>query len=91
MACRVLPEHLAVMDVTEPKEIRAAGERLGHRDHLVQKERKGIRESLEPRTPPAKKDSKGRKVRAELSFPRTRTGKNAPRKRLTTKTQVWSR
>ena len=95
MACRVPLEHLAVMDVTESKEIRAARERLGPRDQLVQKERKEIRESLEPRAPQAKKDSEGRKVRVELqdllSFPRTWTGKNAPGKRLTAKTQEWSR
>ena len=35
MACRVPLGHLAVMDVTEPKETRAAGERLVLRDHLV--------------------------------------------------------
>ena len=35
MACRDPPGHLAVMDVTEPKETRAAQERLGPRDQLV--------------------------------------------------------
>ena len=69
--------------------------RLGPRDKLVQKERKEIRESLEPRVPPAKKDSEGKKVRVEvqgrLSFPRTWTGKNAPGKSRTAKTQEWSR
>ena len=95
MACRVPLGRLAVMDVTEPKEIRATRERLGPRGQLVQKERKDIKESLEPRVPPAKKDSEERKVRVELqdrlSFPRTWTGKNAPGKRVITKTQVWSR
>jgi len=75
MACRVPLGHLAVMDVTEPRATRAARERLGPRDQLAQKERKEIRESLEPRALPAKKDSEGRKVRVEtqdhLSFPRT--------------------
>ena len=75
MACRVPLGHLAVMDVTESKEIRAARERLDPRDQLVQKERKEIGESLGPRAPPAKKDSEGRKVRVELqdrlSFLRT--------------------
>ena len=66
MACRVPLGHLAVMDVTEPKETKAARERLGPRDQLAEKERKEIRESLEPRVPPAKKDSEGRKVRVEL-------------------------
>ena len=47
MACWVPLGHPAVMDVTEPKEIRAARERLGPRDQL-QKERKKIRESLGP-------------------------------------------
>ena len=75
MVCRVPLGHLAVMDVTEPKGIKVALERLGLRDQLVQKERKEIREGLEPRAPPAKKDSEGRKVRVELqdllSFSRT--------------------
>jgi len=75
MACRVPLGYLAVMDVTEPKENRADRGRLGPKDHLVQKERKEIRESLEPRAPPGKRDSEGRKVRVELqdrlSFPRT--------------------
>ena len=62
MACLVPPGHLAVMDVTEPKEIRAARERLVLRDHRVQKERKEIKESLEPRVPPAKKDSEERRL-----------------------------
>ena len=61
MACRVPLGHLAVMDVTEPKEIRAAREKLGPRGQLVQKERKEIKESLEPRAPLAKKDSEGQK------------------------------
>ena len=73
--CHMAMEHLVVMDVTEPKETRAARERLDPRDHLVHEERKEIRESLEPRAPPAKKDSEGRKVSVELqdhlSFPRT--------------------
>jgi len=59
MACRVPLEHLAVMDVTERKETRAARGRLGPRDHPVQKERKEIKESLEPRAPPDKRDSEG--------------------------------
>ena len=75
MACRVPLGHLAEMDVTEPKEIRAARERLGPRDQLVQKERKEIRGRLERRVPPAQKDSEGRRVRVELqdhlSFPLT--------------------
>ena len=75
MAYRVPLGHLAVMDVTEPKETRATRERLGPRDQLVQKERKEISESLEPRVPLAKKDSAGKKARVELqdrlSFPRT--------------------
>jgi len=75
MACLAPLGHLAVMDVTEPKETRAARERLDPRDQLVQKERKEIRESLEPRVPRAKKDSEERKVRLELqdhlSFSRT--------------------
>ena len=75
MVCPVPQGHLAVMDVTEPKETRATRERLGPRDQLVRKERKEIRERLEPRAPPAKKDSEGRKVRVELqdrlSFLRT--------------------
>jgi len=75
MACRVPLGHLAVMDVTESKETRAARERLDFRDQLAQKERKEIRESLEPRAPQGKRDSEGRKVRVEfqdrLSFPRT--------------------
>jgi len=75
MACRAPLGHLAVMDVTEPKETRAARGRLGPRDQLVQKERKEIRESLEPTAPPGKRDSEGRKVRVEfqnrLGFPRT--------------------
>jgi len=57
MACLVTMEHLAVMDATEPKETRAARERLGPRDQ---------RESLELRAPPAKKDSEERKARMEL-------------------------
>jgi len=65
MACRVPLGHLGVMDVTEPKETRAARERLGPKDHLVQKERKEIRESLDPKAPPAKRDSEGRKVKVE--------------------------
>jgi len=75
LACRVPLGHLAVMDVTEPKDTRATRERLGPRDQLVHKERKEKRERLEPRASPAKKDSEGRKVRVELqgrlSFPRT--------------------
>jgi len=63
MACLVTMEHLAVMDATEPKETRAARERLGPRDHPVQTEQ---RESLELRAPPAKKDSEERKARMEL-------------------------
>jgi len=69
MACRVPLGHLAVMDVTEPKETRAARGGLGPREHPVRKERKEIKESLELR------DSEARKVRVELqdrlSFPRT--------------------
>ena len=65
MACRVLLEHLAVMDVTEPKETRVAQERLGPGEKLVEKERKGIREILEPRVPPAKKGNEGEKARVE--------------------------
>ena len=61
-----MASHLAVMDVAEPKETRAARERLVLKDQLVQKERKEIRESLERRAPPAKEDSEGRKVRVEL-------------------------
>ena len=75
MECRVPLGHLTVMGVTDSKEIRAAREKLGPRDQLVQKERKEIRESLEPMALLAKKDSEGRKVRVELqdrlSFPRT--------------------
>ena len=75
MACRVPLGHLAVMDVTEPKEIRAARAKLVPRDQLVQKKRKEIKEGLDTRAPPAKKDSEGRKVRVELqdrhSFLRT--------------------
>jgi len=66
MACRVPLGHLAVMDVTEPKETRAARENLGPRDQLVQKERKETKESPEPRAQSVKKDSEGRKVRVEL-------------------------
>ena len=66
MVCPVPQGLLAVMDVTEPKETRATREGLCPRDQLVQKERKEIRERLEPRAPPAKKDSEGRKVRVEL-------------------------
>ena len=55
-----------MIDVTEPKEIRAARERLDPRDQLVQKERKEIRERLERRAPPAQKDSEGRRVTVEL-------------------------
>jgi len=66
LAFRVPLGHLAVMDVTEPKETRAARERLDPRDQLAQKEREEIRESLETRAPPARKDSEGRKVRVEL-------------------------
>ena len=40
MACRDLLGHLAVMDVTEPKENCAARGRLDPMDHLVLKERK---------------------------------------------------
>ena len=64
--CRVPLGHLAVIDVTEPKEIRAARERLDPRDQLVQKERKEIRERVKRRVPPAKKDSEERRVRVEL-------------------------
>ena len=75
MACRVPLGHLAVMDVTEPKEIRVPRERLDPRGQLAQKERKEIKESLEPRASPAKKDSEERKVTVELqdrlSFHRT--------------------
>jgi len=75
MACRVPLGHLAVMDVTEPKETRAARAGLGPKDHPVRKERKEIKESLELRAPPAKRDSEGRKVRValqdRLSFPPT--------------------
>ena len=63
---------LVVMDVTEPKENRATGERLDPRDHLVLRDRK---EKLGSRVPPAKKEREGRKARVEtqewLSFPRT--------------------
>ena len=37
MACLATMEHLAVMDVTEPKENEAARERLGPGDHMVEK------------------------------------------------------
>ena len=50
-----------MMDVTEPKETRAARERLGPGDQLVQTERKDKRENLEPRAPPAKKRQRGEK------------------------------
>ena len=60
--CRVPLGHLAVIDVTEPKEIRAARERLDPRDQLVQKERKEIRERVKRRVPPAKKDSEERRL-----------------------------
>ena len=66
MACRDLPGHLAVMDVTEPKETWAARGRLDPRDHLVLKERKDRREKLGSGVPPAKKDSKGTKATVEL-------------------------
>ena len=95
MACLVTMEHLAVMDVTDPKENGAGREGRGFGDQRVQTERRERRESLELRAPPAKKDSEGRGVRVELqnhlNFPRTWTGKNAPGKRKTTKAQVWSR
>jgi len=66
MACRVLREHLVVMDVTEPKETWAARGRLDPRDHLVLKERKEQRENLGSSVPPAKRESKGTKARVIL-------------------------
>ena len=63
MECRDLLGHLAVMDVTEPKETWAARGRLDPRDHLVLKERKEI---LGSRVPPAIKESEGTKVTVEL-------------------------
>ena len=59
MACRVPLGHLVVIDVTEPKETRAARERLVLKDQLVQKERKEIRESLERRPPRPKRTARG--------------------------------
>ena len=66
MECRDLPGHLAVMDLTEPKETWAARGRLDPRDHLVLKERKEQKENLESRVPPGKKESEGTKARVEL-------------------------
>ena len=66
MACRDLLGHLAVMDVTEPKETWAARGKRDPRDRLVLKERKEQREKLGSRVPPAKKDSEGTKATVEL-------------------------
>ena len=60
-----LPEplgHLAVMDVTEPKEIWAARGNLDLRAHLAQRERKEEKEKLEFRVLWAQKESVGTKV-----------------------------
>jgi len=75
----------------EPEETRVSRGGLDLRDQLVAKEKEEIREILEFRAPPVKKDSEGRKVRVEiqdhLSFARTRTGKNAPGNKEKTKTK----
>lgn len=67
--------HLAVMDVTEPKENRAVLETLGPKDLLALKEVKVQKESLVSKALKAKKDSEERKARVEiqgrLSFPHT--------------------
>ena len=70
------------MGATEPEEMGVFQGELDLRGQLVPKERKEIREILEFRAPPVKKDNKGRKVILELqhhlSLSRTSTGKNAP-------------
>ena len=74
MARRDLLGHLAVMDVTEPKETGAVRERLGPKDLLAFKETWVRRESLVSRVLQVKRDSEGRKARVEmqgrLRFPR---------------------
>ena len=62
-------EPQAAMDetgATEPKETWVVQGRLYLGDRLVSKERKEIREILEFRAPPVKKDSEGKKGRVEL-------------------------
>ena len=91
-------EPQAAMDetgATEPKETGVVQGRLDLGDQLVSKEKKEIREILELRAPPVKKDSGGRKGRVELQdhlrLPRTWTGKNAHGALEITKTKDWSR
>jgi len=66
MECRDLPGHLAMMDVTEPKETWAVRGSLDPRDHLVLKERMERKEKLGFRVPPAKRESEGTKASVEL-------------------------
>ena len=60
MASQVPLEPLAEMDVMEPRENRAARERLDPKDLPLLKDRK---ENLESRAQPVKKESEGRKER----------------------------
>ena len=55
--------HLAVMDMTEPKSNRATRQRVDPRDLPVLGHR---RKKLGSRVQPAKKESEGRKARAEI-------------------------